>query len=269
MRIYTGNHLEKLVESLATNLAQEKVLDPAELFSRPQDVVVIQSQGMAKWLKQNIAQHAKISAHIDFPFIRGFIVKVLERAGIYEKNKIWDREVLCWRIFHLLPKYEEQFELIGRYISDKPIRRQQLSQRLAALMDEYLTYRPDWIEFWSKNKVPKIKKMMGAPVEVEHEPWQRALWQDLISEDSHTFQRALSDFIDNVGSWTHKDLALPKRLAIFGITNMPPAFVNFFNALSQICEIDLYHLNPCEAYWADQDSLQFNADLFERPSCLY
>ena len=221
MRIYL-NYLEKLVESLAANLSSEKVDDPKELFSKPQDLVVIQSQ-MAKWLKQNIAKNAKISAHIDFPFIRGFIVKVLERAGVYEKNQIWDREVLCWRIFSLLPKYEEDFQVIGRYISGNSIRRQQLSQRLASLMDEYLTYRPDWIEFWSKNRVPKIRKMMGDEIEVEHEAWQRALWQDLIAEDSHTFQRALSEFIERVEDWTHKDLNLPKRVGIFGITNMPPA----------------------------------------------
>ena len=40
--------------------------------------------------------------------------------------------------------------------------------------------------------------------------------------------------------------------------------MNFFNSLSKICSIDLYHLNPCEAYWADSDGLKLRNELFER-----
>ena len=56
MRISASNQLEVLVSQLADSLQNEKCR-PEELLGRPNDLVIIQSRGMAKWIDMQVADH--------------------------------------------------------------------------------------------------------------------------------------------------------------------------------------------------------------------
>jgi len=53
---------------------------------------------------------------------------------------------------------------------------------------------------------------------------------------------------------TSARLKLPKRLHIFGLSYVAPAFAEIFSALSAYTEVHIYAMNPCCEFWEDVDN---------------
>ena len=66
LRLYTSNRMENLAESLA-----EGVRRPLRSPFEP-ETILVQSQGMARWLKLQLARHHGICSNCRFPFPRAF-----------------------------------------------------------------------------------------------------------------------------------------------------------------------------------------------------
>ena len=261
MEIYTSNRLENLLSVLAQGISGEKS-STASIFSRPADVVVIQSLGMAKWLQQNLAEQNGIAANIEFPFLKNFIQETLIKYGFSKEENTWDRDTLTWRIFRFLPKLEERHEILNQYVNADSRRRFQLAEKLGSLYDQYLVYRFDWLQYWGEGKRPPVKPGNPELLENQHQPWQMDLWQMLSGQSEDSFQHCLMNFICH-RDFTRENLGLPETISIFGVTNMPPVFIDFFEALSEVCEVRFYYLNPCAEYWGD---LSMKKSLFVRHS---
>ena len=261
MKIFTSNQLEHLIARMAQSLTHKKS-SPDELFNRKADLVIIQSRGMAKWINLELAKINNISAHIEFPFIRSFISRVLKTCGYSSEDDLWDRETLTWRIFSTLPKLERNHEIIRKYIQANDARRHQLAEQLASLFDEYMIYRQEWLQSWSQDKKHFFFNAEGKRVGLDspHEDWQMELWNELCRAEKNSFQEALQKFIQS-NQLSAEQLYLPEKISIFGITNMPPVFIRFFEKLSEVCQVDLYYFSPCEAYWGD---LKSERKLFKR-----
>ena len=71
LRLHTSNRLETLAERLAEALQQ-----PLRSPLQP-ELVVVQSQGMARWLKLELAGRHGICANYSFPFPKVFCAQVL------------------------------------------------------------------------------------------------------------------------------------------------------------------------------------------------
>ena len=69
--LHTSNRLETLAESLAETLRR-----PLGCPLQP-EVVMVQSQGMARWLKLQLAGRHGVCANYSFPFPRIFCAEVL------------------------------------------------------------------------------------------------------------------------------------------------------------------------------------------------
>ena len=249
MEIYTSNRLEVLLEVLAEEVSGEKS-NVINIFSKPKELVVIQSLGMAKWLQQNLALKSGISANIDFPFLKNFILEVLISYGYSKEDNIWDKDTLTWRIFKLLPHFENDFDVLGKYVAGEERRRFQLAEKLGSLYDQYMVYRWDWIKSWSEGQKAKVKPGTLESLDSSHEEWQMKLWQELSSQSDDSFQHTLLSFISR-RDFSREQLNLPETVSIFGVTNMPTVFIDFFEALSSVCEVRFFYLNPCAEYWGD------------------
>lgn len=81
----------------------------------------------------------------------------------------FDKPILSWRLMKLLRELEETAQFAGlRAYLGKRRRRfppYELSCRIADCFDQYLVYRPDWIEKWEAG---------------EDEDWQAELWRRLV-----------------------------------------------------------------------------------------
>ena len=237
LRLYQSNQLELLAGQLAELLAQP-VSAPLQ-----KELVVVQHPGMARWLSQQIAGRLGICANLDFPMPAAFIWQLFERLlpDVPHQDGYQPRR-LAWRIHAQLsdlshhPLYGE----VTDYLSDgDELRRFQLAQRLAALFDRYLLYRPDWIVPWQE----------GRSV-VSGDSWQADLWRRLASEDARHWV-SLQQQLYRFAAMAQRPDNIPSRVSVFGVPTLSPGYLEIVRQLASWMDVHLFLLNPCEAHWAD------------------
>lgn len=252
-----SNRMECLADHLLDWLApgrqgQDQILSPLT----PQTILV-QSPGMAQWLRLHIAKHCGIAANLDFPLPSSFIWQ-LYRQHVPElpEQSAFNKSNMCWHLVTILPALLQNklFLPLANYLQDCPAdevdqRLYQLCSRIADLFDQYLMYRPDWINAWQqgiKEPVPGLN--------VDGQEWQPALWRALckaIEEKGEApFHRANLQprLLDALRS---QELADNQPLLVFGLSAMPAGQLAVLAALAEQREVVIFWLNPCEAYWGD------------------
>lgn len=237
MFLYRSNRTEELVDTLAY-LLRQRPLDDALARER----VVVEGRGIERWLTHQLADRLGIWANAEFPFPRHFLrecfAAVLEDAP--ERTARFEPEALAWSVAALLPQMRAQpeFREVDVYLAhdDGPGRLIALSQLLARVFDQYVTYRPAMISGWSHAQ--------------PGEPWQAMLWRRLVANLGEFHVAACARrFIDAVAT-TPAD-RLPERVILFGLSTLPEVYLSVLGALSQRIEVHLFTLSPSDTYWAE------------------
>ncbi|RPH87536.1 MAG: hypothetical protein EHM75_05225 [Desulfobacteraceae bacterium] len=100
LTLYTGNRLENLAERLSEVL---KTPLPSPLTP---EIILVQSQGMGKWISLELARRLKICANIHFPFPNHFVTGVFRQVlPELEETPLFDPEIMAWRIMKVLPPF--------------------------------------------------------------------------------------------------------------------------------------------------------------------
>lgn len=232
LKIYHSNRLESLVNRLADNLC----LFPASPFEP--DIILVQSNGMKRWISMALAQRLTIAANLRFPYPATFIWKMYQ-AVLPQLPDVssFTKETLVWRILTFFDTLEDEsvFAPLHSYLEDADaFQRYQLACRVADLFDQYLVYRPDWINQWEQG---------------QKENWQAALWRRLISPDAIHRARIQQAFCQKLDNLNKRPSGFPARFACFGIASLPAAHLESFLQLANFCHVDFYLLNPCRHYW--------------------
>lgn len=246
-RIYHSNKLDVLKEILAHLLKHQPQED---VFA--QEKILVQSPGMAQWLKIELAKSLKICANMEFPLPASFIwqtfVDVLDDVP---KRSAFNKDAMAWHIITRLPTFltQDEFSDLAQYLADdEPLKLYQLAYKIADIYDQYLVYRPHWIETWQS----------GSTEYSEQQPWQAILWHDIaqtiIASGQSHYHRAnlyqhLIDALSNLAP--DKKAKLPQRIFIFGVSALPPKYLESLRAISAHCEIHFFLNNPCQVYWGD------------------
>lgn len=284
-----SNRLEDL-RSLAVSWMQRYPLAPLE-----NEVILVQSNGIAQWLKLALAEDPAaddttsvpgaggssfsggghgcgIAAAIDVQLPASFLWTayraVLGRASIPESSPL-DKASLTWRLMRLLPTliHQESFAPLRRFLQDDAQMRKlhQLSERLADLFDQYQVYRADWLEDWAHGRDQLITSRKGVRVLQGQECWQPALWRALLEDvgaESMAQSRAgvHQRFMATLRTLTRRPAGLPRRIMVFGISSMPAQALEALAALGKLCQVLLCVHNPSQHHWtdivADQDLLR-------------
>ena len=152
LKLHTSNRLETLAQKLA-----EAIQKPLRSVLQP-ELVVVQSQGMARWLKLELASQLGVCANLFFPFPKVFCAQVLAANSATPGGEpALDRELMLWEIMRLLPELlaSPEFSPLRGYLSDPADvrKRFQLSWQIANLFDQYLVFRPDLILAWDQAPV--------------------------------------------------------------------------------------------------------------------
>ncbi|MEW6221029.1 MAG: exodeoxyribonuclease V subunit gamma [Thermodesulfobacteriota bacterium] len=235
--VHTSNRLERLLDRLA------------DLLTGPGDplapaTVLVQSQGMARWLALRLAERLGIAAHLDCPFPSAFIWRLIRSLspGLPEISA-FSPAVLRWAILDEFPRLPQDgpfAELLGYLAADDlPARSFQLAERLADLFDRYLAFRPDWIKAWSAGAAP--------------DDWQAQLWRRLSDRFGDQHRAALQDrLLAHLGQeGAAGGLPLPERICLFGIPTLPPIQMEILRRLAERVEVIFFLLSPCQEYWLD------------------
>ena len=180
-----GNRLELLAESVFGWLASHP------LGALEQETILVQSNGMAEWLKMELAgaQGVCASTRVELParFVWRAYRAVLGREAVPSTSAL-DKLPLTWRLMHLLAELEHQpaFAALGSFLGHgDAARRLQLAQRLADLFDQYQVYRSDWLQDWGRGADllrtgPQDRGLPTSPL-ADDQRWQPALWRRLQS----------------------------------------------------------------------------------------
>lgn len=242
--------LTELVVDLTTSLPLPPLVN--EQF-------LVQSNGMAQWLKQELAARTGIAAMQDMTLPASFTWQ-LYRTVLGEhipQHSPFDKERLLWRILRLLPQCagEPAFLPLAQYIRHDPDlrKRYQLSQRLADLFDQYQIYRADWLTDWANG---------GNRFATGDNAWQPALWRKLLSDTEQSEGMDASwqsraglhrRFIETAAVITleQRPSAAPLRVIVFGISSLPQQILEVLDAIKGFCQIVLCVHNPSKYHWAD------------------
>jgi exodeoxyribonuclease V gamma subunit len=267
-----GNHPESLRDLMVAWMARHP-LAPLE-----DEVVLVQSNGVAQWLKLSLAADtgaggvgiaAALQTQLPSSALWDVYRTVLGRQAVPPASA-FDKTQLVWRLMRLLPAHlaEPEFAPLRRFLERDPDcrKRHQLALRVADLFDQYQVYRADWLADWAAGRDLVRTSRRGAAAVPPELRWQPRLWR-LLLEDVGPQGAATSRaevhrrFLAAAqGSDGPRPAGLPRRLTVFGISSLPQQALEVLAALARWSQVLLCVHNPCEHDWsqivADQDLLR-------------
>ena len=251
-----SNKMEGLMDGLAAVLAQvpDDPMGP--------EWIGIQSRGMKQWITTQVAEKFGICANLSFLFPRQMI-ELFFSSRDTRQNPLLSEDVLMWSIMETILENCDNpcFSSLQNYIAQDATgsRLFQLSVKIARLFDDYQIYRPEMLLDWEKSdgKTSFSDPVMG---------WQSMLWRQICASWPHTHMAArLVDFAGQAApvrqgtlayserpdKATDKKTSLPQRISLFGVSAMPPRFLDLFGALAQTMDIFLFLLTPSDQFFFD------------------
>ncbi len=278
--VLQGNQLEDL-RNLAVHWLRSYPLRPLE-----QECILVQSNGIAQWLKMALASDeggCGVAAAMELQLPGRFVWQAY-RSVFPElpTHSPFDKAALGWRLYTLLAARGELRAQLGEDAApleaflaadDDPQRCNQLASRLADLYDQYQLYRADWLEAWEAGRLVLIDARGQERPLPAGQRWQARLWcllTDII--------RAHSEAAGNVGNAGNGDAlaacsrarihrefirrcadfspaarppGLPRRVIVFSISSLPRQTLELLQALSPFTQVMVFASNPSQHYWGD------------------
>jgi exodeoxyribonuclease V gamma subunit len=266
LNIRWGNSLEALADNLLAKLGEDKVVEPAEVFVK-RDCIVVSNRIQQAWLQQRFLYDSPritvphVLANCDFPLLSLFVNDWLYRMQTGDAASRPDPErhpfsvkSMRWMIYDFLMagNLDGVFVPLQRYVLDRSGAKRdarkcfKLAGQLAALMDQYVTYRPQMMVDWEAGR--------DEPTDLAT-AWEPALWRRLIQgRENRTYlaaYRRMKAELKGCG------IGQPyRRIFNFAPSMLPPAHLEFFRLLGEIVSVDFYLFNPSQEDWFDRDSLK-------------
>ncbi|WKJ90403.1 exodeoxyribonuclease V subunit gamma [Methylomonas montana] len=253
--LHSSNKTENLLEHLAAVISSSPLSSPfaAEIF-------LIQSQGMERWLSQQLASRFQVWGHFSYLFPAKFFGELAQKLHADLHDPSFDRHVMLWRFEALLRDLDgEVYQALRQYLAGEnaDLKRYQLALQLARIFDQYQMLRPDLLTAWRENRLVHHS---------EAERWQAALWRQIAatSDSGHRGEHWLQ-VIDKLRNAPPGQFQadLPERVSVFGVNSLPPLLLSYLQALALHCDVHLYLLNPVQGYWADLPGKRLLAQLQE------
>jgi len=254
--ILHGNQME-LLRAAVFDWLRANPLGPLE-----EEIILVQSNGVAEWLKIALAEElgvcaatrVALPARFQWEAYRGMLGP--ERVP---KRSPFDKDALTWRLMRLLPELlaKEQFAPLRHFLSDgDPERRLQLAERLSDLYDQYQVYRADWLTDWAQGE-DQLRRPGGEPVPLAPDQcWQAQLWREI--HESLPLARRWSgratihqQYMAAVEGESQPAGRLPRRVVLFGMSTLPYQTIEAMAGLSRYTQVLLAVPNPCQYHWGD------------------
>ena len=252
--LHTSNRAENLIEHLV------KILEAPQSDVFAKETFLIQSQGMERWLSQQLADKKGLWANFEYLFPARFFNDMSQKLDLSLERDAFSRDNLLWRFEAQLRDLDnpELLPLANYFTGDSDDRkRYQLAQQLAYLFDQYMFLRPDWLATWQRKE--NIALPNGTEATARTGRWQSALWRQLLenlgTEDTKHRGECWIDAIEALNKKRAGDFKelLPERISVLGINTLSPLYLGFLQALSRHIEVHFYLLNPCQEFWADSN----------------
>jgi exodeoxyribonuclease V gamma subunit len=257
LQLHRGSRGDRLAEGLATMLVQPAG-DPfvAEIVSVP-------TRGVERWLSQQLAavlgarpgRADGVCANVDFPFPGSVVGAALASAtGIDHDRDPWAPERSVWPLLAVVDEAlgEAWLDQLSAHLGAAPAwpdpdgdgerraRRFAAVRHLADLFDRYSVHRPDLLVTWGEGAEPERPDLA----------WQAELWRRLrerIGEPSPAERLRVACEVLRADPAA---VDLPERLSLFGLTRLPPSYLQVLAALAEARTVHLWLLHPSPALWS-------------------
>jgi len=239
LTILSSNRVETLQTRLTQHLAAMPLADP---FA--QEVIVVPTFAMGRWLNLRTAQQRGVAANIDYPMVAEWVWQLAASVlPDLPPQDPYSREALVWQVFGLLPEllHQPAFGTLQTYLEDDDsgIKRWQLSQRIADSFDRYQAYRPQLVRAWSGG---------------EDNHWQALLWRALVERRDIAHRVTTMSALIGLLERDQSVPGLPQRVSLFALSSLPPLYLDVLSALAPLMELNLYLHSPSDQYWADLEN---------------
>ena len=246
--LYGSNDPEELIARCSEDLRQP-LTNPFK-----KEEFLVQSRGMNSWIKLQMADRLGVFANVEFRFPEETIWMILRGfLGEGPKRNPYTKEGMAWKIYDLIPELMERektiFDPVSRYIrsdsdgnernADRMFR---LCRQVATLYDSYQAYRPKMIVDWEAGRLPDGGNL-----------WQGVLWQAVRKAFGQESLPELALRLQAVDAPARDDW-LPERLSVFGISTLPPIFLDLLQSYGRFRPLRIYALQPAPVMWGEVES---------------
>ncbi len=254
--ILHGNQMEQLRAAVFAWLRSHP------LGALEAETILVQSNGVAEWLKIALAEELGVCAATRVALPARFLWEAYR--GLLGRERVpsrspYDKGPLTWRLMRLLPALlaDPAFEPLRHFLGDgDPERRLQLAERLADLFDQYQVYRADWLADWSAGR-DVLRGARGEALALPPDQrWQAQLLRavnDSLAPNLRETGRATihEQFVRASEEGAAPAGRLPRRVVLFGMSALPYQTLQAVAALARHTQVLLAVPNPCQFYWGD------------------
>ncbi len=246
LQIHFSNRLEVLREALLAELGR----DAGGVFEAQE--LIVASAAMRRHLTLAVADRDGICTNLRFSYLAQWLWTQIGRwVPTVAAESPFAPAVLGWRVLGIFrdPAFLAAQPRLGDYLRDADeAMRYELALRCAALIEQTITYRPDWLETWSDSH-SVFTGTADAALRAD-EAWQAALWRRIAADLGTDRQHPALLFLRRVEqSGAAAAGGLPKTAHVFALPSIPPLYLGLLQQLSRWVDLHLYVLNPCREYW--------------------
>ena len=254
--ILHGNQLE-LLRAAVFEWLRRNPLAPLE-----SEIFLVQSNGVAEWLKIALAEEFGVCAATRVALPARYLwesYRAMLGHDLVPSRSAFDKSPLTWRLMRLLPSLLPYavFAPLRFFLADGAAeRRLQLAERLADLFDQYQVYRADWLDDWAEGR-DQLRNARGEPVPLPPEQcWQAQLWRAVMFDVAPS-QRELGRvtihqrFVRATEAGSKPAGRMPRRVVLFGISALPYQSLQALAGVARHTQVLLAVPNPCQFYWGD------------------
>jgi exodeoxyribonuclease V gamma subunit len=250
-------HFSNRYETLARLLMSELGGTRDDVFAK--DQVIIPSAAVQRDLTLALADRHGVCANIEFVYLARWLWQQVARVvpGVADESP-FDPDALAWRAYAAFgdtdfvaahPRLSSYLQTAG----NDHVMRYELAVKVASLLEQYVTYRTDWLAKWQAGA--SVAALAKSDSDARHdERWQAALWQriagelDMVAE--HPLQR-LVHALEQGGGKLAREAGLPSTVHVFALSAVPPLHLQALQALGRWSDVHVHALNPCREYWFD------------------
>ena len=245
LRFHFSNRLESLTSILLTNTRGQTASVFAPL------PIIVPTAAMQRYLTLEMAQRQGICANVQFDYLAQWLWRQLaDRVAQPSDKAPYDARLLVWRVFAALsdPDWSAQYPRLAAYVAQAdPMMCFALAQQMTLLFEQYLTYRPDWLEAWARGGTVA----MGDAGEEQDQQWQSALWQHVCAAMASSPGNPAVSLAQALAAAPTASLDAADTVHVFALPTLAPLHLTLLQMLGQHVPIEVYLLNPCREYWFD------------------
>jgi exodeoxyribonuclease V gamma subunit len=240
LHLHHSNQLERLRSALLQRL---DAAAPQDVFAAEQ--LIVPSAALRRHLSLAIADARGICANLQFGFLAQWLWQQVARVvpGV-SADSPFAAATLNWRVHAAFGDagFVAEHPRLQAYLGEADaLMRYELACQVAALLEQYVTYRSDWLQAWREGEA----ELPPGP----DTAWQAALWQRIDAQLGAQAQHPAQAFVEALERGAASKL--PACVHVFALPGMAPLHMQLLQQLARWIDLHIYVLNPCQEYWFD------------------